>query len=116
MIPYSAVAYSPNDITIGASRRDEMRIAQRFNAGIAPGQPLSPKGTIERVVFHPSLRDSPRAKPLPSVSTLGYCQLFPSGPGVTNIISIPLVPRGIDPSSVLCDTDEPLTLQESTHA
>ena len=56
------------------SRRDEVKIAQRFNAGLRVIERLSPEGTAELGRFQPSLRDFVQSGGQPSVETLGYCR------------------------------------------
>jgi hypothetical protein len=57
------------------SRRDSMKIARRFNAGIGLDCASSPGGTAENArQFLPSLRDSVHITSQPGVETPGYCR------------------------------------------
>ena len=57
------------------SRRDSMKIARRFNAGIGLDCASSPGGTAENArPFLPSLRDSVPIASQPGVETPGYCR------------------------------------------
>ena len=57
------------------SRRDSVKIARRFNAGIGLDCELSPVGTAENArPFRPSLRDSIHITSEPGVETPGYCR------------------------------------------
>ena len=59
----------------GSSRRDSVRIARRFNAGIASSGAPSPAGTAEPArSFQPSLRDLIHFALQPGVETPGYCR------------------------------------------
>ena len=57
------------------SRRDSLKIARRFNAGIGLDCASSPSGTVENTrPFRPSLRDPVPIASQPGVETPGYCR------------------------------------------
>jgi hypothetical protein len=57
------------------SRRDSLKTARRFNAGIGLDCASSPGGTAENArPFRPSLRDSVPIASQPGVETPGYCR------------------------------------------
>lgn len=57
------------------SRRDNLKIARRFNAGNGSPCASSPAGTAEPArPFRPSLRDSIHFATPPGVETPGYCR------------------------------------------
>src|SRR5260370_4573129 len=52
-----------------------MKIARRFNAGIAAKHVQVPEGRPESAAFQASLRDASATTPTPSVETLGYFRM-----------------------------------------
>ena len=64
-----------NKAQTNLSRRDSLKIARRFNAGIGLDGASSPAGTAENArPFLPSLRDSVNIASQPGVETPGYCR------------------------------------------
>jgi hypothetical protein len=60
----------------GLSRRDNLKIARRFNAGIEWNCATSPEGTAEATrLFQSSLRDLSAFALPPGVETPGYCRV-----------------------------------------